>query len=671
MSDLEAQKDELEALQSIYTNEEFKVNANDEESGGQFFAHIDLPSNFNVIAKRLPYQKAAANSGASGSSTFAETFNIEHVPPIVLYVTLPPNYPSEAMPKYLLSCKWLTRGKLSKICRHLDKLWEENNGMEILFIWTQFLKEEILQFLNITSTLDVSTIYTKQISYLEKKRAHQQKSRFMKIQDSQNMKPESETVTNPCQSSDEKGRQPTQVCKAQPIGALLMPVPNQQAPIPIVNVEMRPSSSTMTAEASTRCQREYDSGKEHFNQGKSQTTQLDKCNRASSQKCNKSTNQKFYGQKFQHGAYKNTKTEETNNKIGQSTLNPEAPTFVQQSGNKIIEGSTSKNVTRPRGRQYTKHTKSERANEKSYLQVDSRTVFDLPMTEPICLALQQFDKQQAQVIFARTSQECTVCFSSKPGSDCIKFDACGHIFCCQCIRGYFEVQVRDGNVTSLKCLEDKCNTEASPAQVKAVLSAETFAKYDAALLAVTLDTLSDIVYCPRRVCQYPVSIEAEDGMGRCPSCQYVFCIFCKMTYHGVEPCKLKSEEQQKLVNDYNTGNEEARSLLERRYGRKQLQRLVDTVLSEQWVSTNSQNCPRCNVSIEKSSGCNKMTCWKCGCFFCWLCLTKLDLAMPYLHFNRPNTRCFNRLFEGIDEDDDEGDEDDDFDDDGWLDFEFD
>jgi hypothetical protein len=59
-----------------------------------------------------------------------------------------------------------------------------------------------------------------------------------------------------------------------------------------------------------------------------------------------------------------------------------------------------------------------------------------------------------------------------------------------------------------------------------------------------------------------------------------------------------AEEQLKLVNEYNTGSDEARSLLERRYGRKQLQRLVDTVLSEQWVSTNSQNCPKCNVSIE-------------------------------------------------------------------------
>jgi hypothetical protein len=52
MADLEAQKDELEALQSIYTSEEFKVNAKGEEVGGQFFAHIDLPAKFTVVAKK-------------------------------------------------------------------------------------------------------------------------------------------------------------------------------------------------------------------------------------------------------------------------------------------------------------------------------------------------------------------------------------------------------------------------------------------------------------------------------------------------------------------------------------------------------------------------------------------------------------------------------------------
>lgn len=43
--------------------------------------------------------------------------------------------------------------QLSKLCEKLDRLWDENKGSEVLFIWTQFLKEESLSFLSITDTL--------------------------------------------------------------------------------------------------------------------------------------------------------------------------------------------------------------------------------------------------------------------------------------------------------------------------------------------------------------------------------------------------------------------------------------------------------------------------------------------------------------------------------------
>lgn len=72
------------------------------------------------------------------------------------------------------------------------------------------------------------------------------------------------------------------------------------------------------------------------------------------------------------------------------------------------------------------------------------------------------------------------------------------------------------------------------------MSDELFAKYDSLLLNTALDTLNDIVYCPRTFCHYPVSLEPEEQLAICAQCQYVFCVYCKAVYHGVEPCKYKT-----------------------------------------------------------------------------------------------------------------------------------
>lgn len=77
-------------------------------------------------------------------------------------------------------------------------------------------------------------------------------------------------------------------------------------------------------------------------------------------------------------------------------------------------------------------------------------------------------------------------------------------------------------------------------QIKDLVSPELFSKYDSILLNTTLDTMTDIVYCPRRHCQYPVTRDLNDQMAKCPVCQYAFCVHCMMVYHGVEPCKISS-----------------------------------------------------------------------------------------------------------------------------------
>lgn len=58
-----------------------------------------------------------------------------------------------------------------------------------------------------------------------------------------------------------------------------------------------------------------------------------------------------------------------------------------------------------------------------------------------------------------------------------------------------------------------------------------------------------------------------------------------------------------------------------------------------------------------------MKCSKCSVYFCWLCMTVINTANPYTHFNSFSSPCFNKLFLGVvddapplalDDDDDDG-----------------
>jgi len=95
---------------------------------------------------------------------------------------------------------------------------------------------------------------------------------------------------------------------------------------------------------------------------------------------------------------------------------------------------------------------------------------------------------------------------------------------------------------------------------------------------------------------------------------------------------------------YINGDDGEKKDMERRYGKKQLEMLVDDIQTASWMGQHSKQCPHCKAHIEKQDGCNKMACVRCNTYFCWICQTMLDKKFPYLHFNSPTARC--RLFEG-------------------------
>jgi E3 ubiquitin-protein ligase RNF14 len=98
-----------------------------------------------------------------------------------------------------------------------------------------------------------------------------------------------------------------------------------------------------------------------------------------------------------------------------------------------------------------------------------------------------------------------------------------------------------------------------------------------------------------------------------------------------------------------------RLLYENRYGKANLQKLIakvkEDLANKAWMDASTQACPICTVRVQKSMGCNHMTCWKCGGHFCYRCGAKLKGTNPYSHFSTPGIPCYNQLFDEIPDDD--------------------
>lgn len=294
-----------------------------------------------------------------------------------------------------------------------------------------------------------------------------------------------------------------------------------------------------------------------------------------------------------------------------------------------------------------------------YSDVDKRVIQDISSQDKLMPCILDYNTQRTAYVYAITLYNCQVCFAEKLGKQCMQFATCNHVFCNDCMKGYFNVLIDEGDVRGLKCPENKCESIALPLQIQSLVTEAQYNRYDRLLLQSTLDTMTDVIYCPRQNCGCAVVVDKEHNSGSCPKCIYVFCIYCKQTYHGLSACKISSENCKKLREEYLNADNETKKLLEKRYGRRSIQKLIEETFTHDWLNNNSKMCPRCHSHIEKMDGCNKMTCTHCHAYFCWICSELLNRANPYSHFNTAGTGCFNKLFQGVDLDDNDFEDEDD------------
>ncbi|KAK8865969.1 hypothetical protein IAR55_001118 [Kwoniella newhampshirensis] len=149
------------------------------------------------------------------------------------------------------------------------------------------------------------------------------------------------------------------------------------------------------------------------------------------------------------------------------------------------------------------------------------------------------------------------------------------------------------------------------------------------------------------------SVPAEERWERyrvCPKCNYSFCLYCQATWHGPHtPCAFP--QTSLIVTEYLSYPEgsEGRRKMEARKGKVNLERMVakweEDEANKKWLEGSTRACAGCGVRVEKSHGCNHMTCGRCNAHFCYRCGGAIKPTDPYKHFNTPGTSCYMKLFD--------------------------
>ncbi|KAL0108877.1 hypothetical protein PUN28_014176 [Cardiocondyla obscurior] len=442
-NNLQRQEDEMTALSSIYDETEFFYAKNEKCIRCWFSLYPKFKD--KLIIKLMdsgPFDdEAVSNDCVIGL--------VEHLPPIKLYIFFPDTYPSKTLPTFNISSVWLTPWEMSFICQKFDELWEENQGNEIVFLWLNFLQNDLFNFLNISEFLDISFLHSIYISRDK---------------------------------------------------ALL------------------------------------------------------------------------------------------------------------------------------------------RLAELSDPRVRRESIFKLSLN--IKNLLISYNERQHKTQFDENFYTCYICFEKCSGLNSIELENCQHIYCKSCMEKYIRINIVD-YISVISCPTVDCKYNISANDIK-TLCPNLFLHYEEMMLRLTLDTMEDVVHCPRISCQYPVIRDLNDDAPICPQCFYCFCIYCHKAYHGQALCKMPSNDIMKLVEKYKNSSNVEKKMLEKKYGRRQIQS-IETYLTTEYLQDNTKSCPKCHSLISKIDGCNKMTCKHCKSFFCWLCNEQI---YGYDHFNNVDSPCYGSLFEG-------------------------
>ena len=191
----------------------------------------------------------------------------------------------------------------------------------------------------------------------------------------------------------------------------------------------------------------------------------------------------------------------------------------------------------------------------------------------------------------------------------------GHSMCIGCFVTYIKSALNHRNFKkhsqygyTIQC-PDNCNgSEVKEIHHFRIMGEKDYGRYQRFGTEECLREMGGI-FCPAPGCCMGLIPEPGQRRIQCTECKFIFCGRCQNQYHAgkcATTAEVQQAPQEEDPNHFNQNIERARWV----------------AATERYVREISKACPRCHVAIQKTEGCNHMTCLLCKFEFCWLCLIK-------------------------------------------------
>jgi hypothetical protein len=198
-----------------------------------------------------------------------------------------------------------------------------------------------------------------------------------------------------------------------------------------------------------------------------------------------------------------------------------------------------------------------------------------------------------------TQRNCITCLEDKEIQEFTALTCCGYSDMCNpCLEGMVDTAIKEQTTNALRCPNQGCAQGMPQEQVHIIVRNNTD-KFDAYCQVCTNEWVNrqrNSRHCPGIDCTFSYLFEGNAQIITCQQCNITYCSDCRINHSRNMSC-AEARENQELGKDATKAERDTAAML----------------------GSIAKPCPQCNLYIERTVGCDHMTCRGCQHEFCWVC----------------------------------------------------